>query len=139
MAQSLSEIPSDKKRNAHFLQRMHERERIFRIGAGMGPEHRDLKREGFGKLLDQVGMPVNDVEQRHLCGPQRRRGLGGKFPNRRPRAQTQRQKCGCYKMLQLRAPKTGLCRMRGEGGEAARSSGLRNNRSISWARSRALI
>ena len=95
MAESLSEIASDKERNAHFFQRMHERKRIFRIGAGMGPEHRDLKREGFWKLLEQVDVPVNDVEQRYLFSPQRRRGLGGKFPNRGRRTQTQHQKRGC--------------------------------------------
>jgi hypothetical protein len=52
MAESLSEITSDKKRNAHFLERMHECKRILRIGAGMGPKYGDLKREGFRKLLE---------------------------------------------------------------------------------------
>jgi len=95
MAESLSELTSNKKRNAHLFQRMHKREWILRIGAGMGPKHRDLQREGFRKLLDQVGVPVNDVEQRHLRSPQRKRGLGGKSPNRGSPTQTQQQKRGC--------------------------------------------
>ena len=82
MAEGLCEIASDKKRNAHFFQRMDEWERIFWIGAGAGPEHRDLKREGFWKLLEWVEVPVSDVEQGDFFGSQGRRGLGGKFPNR---------------------------------------------------------
>ena len=52
MAEGFWEIASDKKRNAHFLERMHECKRILRIGAGMGPKYGDLKREGFRKLLE---------------------------------------------------------------------------------------
>jgi hypothetical protein len=52
MAESLSEITGDEKRNAHFLQRMHKCKRVLRIGAGVGPKYGDLKREGFRKLLE---------------------------------------------------------------------------------------
>jgi hypothetical protein len=66
MSEGLSKIASDKKRNAHFLQRVNERKRILGIGAGVGPEYRDLKRERFWKLLEWVGVPVNDVEKGHF-------------------------------------------------------------------------
>jgi hypothetical protein len=45
---------------------VNERKRILGIGAGVGPEYRDLKREGFGKLLEWVGASVNAVEEGHL-------------------------------------------------------------------------
>src|SRR5271165_1609747 len=51
MPEGLWEIAGDKKRDAHRFQRVDERERILGIGAGAGPEYRDLKRKGFWKLL----------------------------------------------------------------------------------------
>lgn len=60
MSKGLWEIASDKKRNAHLFQRVDERERILWIGAGVGPEYRDLKRERFRKLLKLVNVRMGD-------------------------------------------------------------------------------
>ena len=92
MAESLWEIASDKKGNAHLFQRMDERKRILRIGPGVGPEYRDLQRERFWKPLKWVTVLMNDFEQWDYFGSQGRRGFGGKFPNGRAPAQSERQK-----------------------------------------------
>lgn len=106
MAESLCKIASDKKRNAHFLQRMHEGKRIFRIGVGTGPKHGDLKREGFWKLLEWVEVSVSDVVQAYLFSSQGKRGLGGNRPNRGRPGQTQRQKRGRERLFQPRILRT---------------------------------
>ena len=60
MAEGLRDITSDKKGNAHLFQRVDEGERILWIGAGTGPEYRDLKRERFWKLLKLVNVRMGD-------------------------------------------------------------------------------
>src|SRR5580692_11583758 len=105
MAESLPEITSDKKRNTHFLQRMHECKRIFRIRAGIGPKHRNLKRERFWKPLEWVGLPVN-VEQRDVFSSQHRRNLGHDVPSCRRSTQAHYQERGSQRSLQLRILKT---------------------------------
>jgi len=95
MAEGLWEIASDKKGNAHLFQRVDEWERILWIGAGVGPEYRDLKRERFWKLLKWVTVVMNDFEQWNLFGSQGRRGFGGEFPNGSAPAQSEHQKRDC--------------------------------------------
>ena len=92
MAEGLREIASDKKRNAHLFQRVDERKRILWIGAGAGPEYRDLKRERFWKLLKLLSVLMRDIEQWDFFGSQGRRGVGGdKFPNGGAPAQNEHQ------------------------------------------------
>ena len=98
----MSEIASDKEWNAHFFQAVHECKRILRIGARIGPKHRDLKRERFWKLLEWIGIPVHDLEQGHFLGSQGRLGPEGRLPNFGRRTQTQHQKHGCQRLFQAR-------------------------------------
>jgi hypothetical protein len=100
MTESLWEIASDKKRNAHLFQGVDEGERILWIGAGVGPEYRDLKRERFWKLLEGVSVLVNDFVQWNFFGSQGRRVLGTKFPNRAARAQSGDKKGDCQRRFQ---------------------------------------
>jgi hypothetical protein len=72
-----------------------ERERILWIGAAVGPEYRDLKRERFWKLLKWVTVLMNDFEQWDFFGSQGRRGFAGKFPNDGAPAQSEHQKREC--------------------------------------------
>ena len=96
MAEGLRQIASDKKRNAHLFQRVDERERILWIGAGAGPEYRDLKRERFCKLLKLVNVRMRDFEQWDCFGLQGRRGLGGEmFPYGGAPAQSEHQQREC--------------------------------------------
>jgi hypothetical protein len=96
MAEGLWEIASDKKRNAHLFQRVDEWERILWIGAGAGPEYRDLKRERFWKLLKLVSVRMRDLEQWDFFGSQGRRGVGGdKFPNGGVPAQSEHEQRNC--------------------------------------------
>src|SRR5882762_56027 len=113
MAERLSEIASDKEGNAHFFQAVHECKRTLRIGARVGPKHRDLKREGFWKLLEWVGRPVHDVEQGHFFSSQGRLGLGGRLPNVGRPTQTQHEKHRCQGLFQARILKT-LTKFRGD-------------------------
>jgi hypothetical protein len=100
MAEGLWEIASDKKRNAHFFQRVDEGKRILWIGAGVGPQYGDLKRERFWKLLERVSLLMNDFEQRNFFGPQNRRSFGSKFPNRAAPAQSGQQNSDCQRLFQ---------------------------------------
>jgi hypothetical protein len=96
MAEGLWEIASDKKRNAHLFQRVDEWERILWIGAGAGPEYRDLKRERFWKLLKLISVLMRDFEQWDFFGSQGRRGVGGdKFPNGGAPAQSEHEQRNC--------------------------------------------
>jgi hypothetical protein len=95
MAEGFWEIASDKKRNAHLLQRVNKWEGILWIGAGISPEYRDLKPEGFWKLLKWVTVPMNDFEQRDFFGSRDRRSFAGKFPNDSAPAQSEHQKREC--------------------------------------------
>ena len=92
MAESLREIASDKKRDAHSFQRVDEWKRILWIGAGVGPEYRDLKWKRLSKLLKWVAVLMNDVAQWDYFGSQARRSFGGKFPNRAGPAQSGHKK-----------------------------------------------
>jgi hypothetical protein len=88
MAESLWEIASDKEGDAHFFQRVDEWKRILRIGAGVGPEYRDLERKRLSKLLKWVTALMNDFAQWHCFGSQGRCSFGGKLPNRATPAQS---------------------------------------------------
>jgi hypothetical protein len=96
MAEGLWEVASDKKRNAHLLQRVDERERILWIGAGVGPKYRDFKRKRFWKLLKLVSVLMCDFEQWDFFGSQRSGGVSGdKFPNGGAPAQSEHQQHDC--------------------------------------------
>jgi len=69
-----------------------EWKRILWIGAGVGPEYRDLERERLWKLLKWVSMPMNDFAQWDYSGSQGRRSFGGKFPNSAAPAQSGHKK-----------------------------------------------
>ena len=88
MTEGLPEIASDKKWNAHLFQGVDKGERILWVGAGVGPQYRDLKRERFGELLQRVSLLLDDFEQGNRFGSQNRRGLGSQFPNRASPAQS---------------------------------------------------
>jgi hypothetical protein len=88
MPEGLWEIASDKKRNAHFLQRVNKWKRILWIGAGVGPQYRDLKRERFWKLLERVSVLMNDFKQWNFFGSQNRRSMGSNRPQRTTPAQS---------------------------------------------------